>query len=267
MSIAQVGLPQTLDTPWCSLGRLEAGAGAVLELHNGVSTPAGRPDQQYSLLVPGGASDAQKDHLVIRGQAAGPSPAVDAIDIQPNGACAFGGSGAPQHTSVDAQGVHFATAQGVVDFVADNGNGALVIAATGSDGVRRQQMYIGSTGVSLPALSSFRLGQSGSTTGSWANDRGESSACTVTYTIIGNLLVANVFFSTGATGVYAYSGCPGLPAGLLFMAPPAVQLTPLAGTDISRVPRLFELTASAVGLETFGFFTQATITAVLAPPV
>jgi hypothetical protein len=92
MSIANVGLPLALNVPFCALGNLAPGSTGYLEIQTGSSNPAlpFTPDQMWSIQCDGTAGAADKGALVIRGQSAGPSPAVDAISIAPvTGAVTF----------------------------------------------------------------------------------------------------------------------------------------------------------------------------------
>lgn len=65
-----------------------ANTSGVLTLSNGHTTSSGVADQKYTLTTVA-SSDSSNDHLQIIGQSGGPSPAVLAMDIAPNGTVNF----------------------------------------------------------------------------------------------------------------------------------------------------------------------------------
>ena len=85
MSISNVGLPSKLITPFCLLGDTTNGASGFLEIQSGSSNPLlpNTPDQLWTLEV--SAKAVNKGHFTLTGQAAGPSPGVEALDIYPDG--------------------------------------------------------------------------------------------------------------------------------------------------------------------------------------
>lgn len=86
-SLATIGLPAQISTPFFSAGDKSSGASSWLQLNSGASNAAipNTPDQVYTFEVSGQSGDPARDHLQLRGQASGPSPATIPIDIAPDG--------------------------------------------------------------------------------------------------------------------------------------------------------------------------------------
>lgn len=61
----------------------------VFSLSNGHTTSSAVPDQAYSLTAVSSTDPSSNNHLQLVGQAGGPSPAVLAMDIAPNGTVNF----------------------------------------------------------------------------------------------------------------------------------------------------------------------------------
>jgi hypothetical protein len=88
MSIQSVGLPAALETGWAQLpGALAAGSSSYVTLQTGASNPAlpTVPDQRWQIEADGAAESDTRNCLILRGQAAGPSPAVNALTVMPDG--------------------------------------------------------------------------------------------------------------------------------------------------------------------------------------